>query len=448
MRILTYGSIFLSSLGVYISAFLLHGPHPLGYDTGFYRRYLIEPITSFPNPPVPGLSDIALLPRILLDLVRHLPFSPDTILYGTFIFLMALAPPILFFSLKKHIGVRGAYFAAILLALSSVSYDLYWFMLFKQAFVLPIFILFCLALSYKKFWISIFMGAAILLSHTTTSVFLLLFLIAYLPQFIPALKKRSFLYYGLFIIALTAIAIFPQLQTLIFATPPEGFFLSWGEFLLLSFPLFIPILLTGKRLFTHTIHPVWITLLFISVLFPILHLPFYERIFVFTNLALVIVAGIAFSHLITAIQENPKSARSYISIAGIALSIFFILGNLLTTIQSRTPLIQKEMLSTLTTIDNTLPKGATILTTSFEAPWYMGWTHAHIAAPGMLKDVHSKEEWEDIWNNPSIEKTNALLRNLPQPLYVSSFNPIEDLLGTHTPCLESVTPVLFLFICK
>ena len=27
--------------------FLANGPHPLGYDTGFYRRYLINPVEGW-----------------------------------------------------------------------------------------------------------------------------------------------------------------------------------------------------------------------------------------------------------------------------------------------------------------------------------------------------------------------------------------------------------------
>jgi len=446
--IFTYGSLFFSSLGIYLIAFFIHGPHPLGYDTGFYRRYLIEPVTSFPNAPVPGLSDLALLPRILLDLVRHIPLSTDIILYGTFIFLMALTPPLLFFALKKSAGAYTAYAAAVALVLSSVSYDLFWFMLFKQAFALPLFIIFLFALSQNKYWIAAFMGAAIFLSHVTTSLFLLIFLVAYVPNLLQFSKKLSFAYYVFFTLGLATFALFPQLQTLLFAAPPEGFFLSWTEFLLVSFPVCILILLAGKQLLAQSTHPVWSTLLFVSILFPLLHLPFYERIFIFTNLALAIFAGIAFLHLVSGIQKNFHSTRSYLSMGGIVVVLFFTIGNLVTTIENKTPLIKKEYIPVLNNIDKNLPEGATLLTTSFEAPWYMGWTHAHIAAPGMLKDNHSQEEWEEIWSNPSVEKTNALLKELPQPLFVSSFNPIEDLLGVQTPCLEPYSPNLYIFVCK
>ncbi|MBI3572271.1 hypothetical protein HY091_01920, partial [Candidatus Kaiserbacteria bacterium] len=62
--------LFGASLLLHALTFLFHGPYALGYDTGFYRRYLIQPFISFPNAPVPGLGGDALVPRVLLDTLR------------------------------------------------------------------------------------------------------------------------------------------------------------------------------------------------------------------------------------------------------------------------------------------------------------------------------------------------------------------------------------------
>src|SRR3989338_3108082 len=73
------------SLFTHLRVFRMYGPHPFGYDTGFYRRYLLEPFISFPNAPVPGLGDDALVPRMLLDVLRFVHLSPDVILYGSYV---------------------------------------------------------------------------------------------------------------------------------------------------------------------------------------------------------------------------------------------------------------------------------------------------------------------------------------------------------------------------
>src|SRR4051812_33110018 len=95
--------IALMSLSVHLLPFYLWGPHPFGYDTGFYRRYLIEPFVSFPNAPVPGLGNDALVPRILFDALRFLHLPPDAILYGSYIFLFSLIPILVFLWVRPQL---------------------------------------------------------------------------------------------------------------------------------------------------------------------------------------------------------------------------------------------------------------------------------------------------------------------------------------------------------
>ena len=167
---------FLSML-LHIIPFL-HNANPLGYDTGFYRRYLIQPFVSFPNAEVPGLGGDALLPRLVFDSLRFLHLPPDIILYGSYISLFAILPILLFFWLKPRLGGRGAFIAAIFLILSPVQYVGFWYMLWKNAFALALVIL--TFICFERRWIIplLALDLGIALSHKTTAVIYILTLAA------------------------------------------------------------------------------------------------------------------------------------------------------------------------------------------------------------------------------------------------------------------------------
>jgi hypothetical protein len=101
-------SVFLL-LGVFFLAvllfpFLVYSPQPLGYDTGFYRRYLINPFVSILNIPVPGLDHTIFIPRIILDIARLLGFSPDITLYGSYIGIVLLSAVAFYYLVREYIG--------------------------------------------------------------------------------------------------------------------------------------------------------------------------------------------------------------------------------------------------------------------------------------------------------------------------------------------------------
>lgn len=442
-----YTSLFASSACVHLSAFLLHGPHPLGYDTGFYRRYFIEPLVTMPNLAVPGLSDFAFFPRLFLDLLRHLPFSIDALLYAGFIFLMALTPITLFAVLKKDLGTFAAYTAALFFILSSVTFTAYWFMLLKQALALPVLIITIFALSRKKFLIAGYGVFVLALTHVTTLLFFCIFFAAYIPHLLNISQKLRLGYYALALGVLSIFAIFPDLFLLILPLVPEGFFISWFEFILLSFPFTIPILILWRYVPKITLPVEWIIFGAVSLLYPLLHLPFFERIFIFTNVSLIIASAIATAILVQKIREKTSVRKKFLYTGSLVVMVFFIAGNLYTTIIERKPIFNSENIIHFEEIDALVPRGAIILTTAYEAPWYIGWTYDHIAAPGMLKDIHSEETWRNVWENPSKEKTERLLSAFPQPLYISSFNPIEELIGVLTPCIHPLSSHVYIFTC-
>src|SRR4051812_44732848 len=79
-------AICMAGFAVWTLPYLRFGLFGYGYDTGLYRRFLIQPFVSFPNTPVPGLDHTVFIPRLLLDVFRFV-HSPDVILFGVYLLL-------------------------------------------------------------------------------------------------------------------------------------------------------------------------------------------------------------------------------------------------------------------------------------------------------------------------------------------------------------------------
>lgn len=432
--------IALTSFFAHTLPFLLYGNHPLGYDTGFYRRYLTQPFHSFPNDVVPGLGYDALVPRMFLDLLRVLHLPPDFILYGSYAVFFTIIPVLVFFLLRPSLGVRGAFFGGAILALSPVFYTTYWFMLFKNGLALCLMLGALIALERRAFFPVLFLGMGVALSHKTTAIVYILTLIL-----LFCLQRKNWKEYTahLSVVGLAFLTVNMSLPVEVSRALPSAVFLGWAEYVTLSIPLIVAagigFFLWKKTGLPKTI----IAFTIVSLAFPIFQLPFYERIFVFADVALALLAAYGIEFLFLRIKNERWNFFPPRSV--IFLLIFFglLLGNLQNQIKTLKPLISVPEILHIERIGELVPETSTILTTTNEAPWFQGFTHSHIAAPGMLYDNHNLEQWTEFWNSTSTEMRMRFLNEFPQPLYIASLGNITELIGTPLPCLKEITPELF-----
>ena len=432
----------MGSLGLHALPFL-NGPHPLGYDTGFYRRYLIEPLLSFPNTVVPGLGDEALVPRAVLDLLRLAHLPTDVILYGSYIVITALLPVLLYVFLRPSLGRGGAVVTGIFLILSSVAYNAYWYLLWKNLWALCLILLAFIALERRAFWPVIALDICIALSHKTSAIVYLLTLV--LLTVLYQGRRREILAHIFITGAVFALVNMELVHQTVLARP-QAVFLEWSLFILLSFP-FLLIISFGWRSFLERKVPVpLVAFLLVCFSYTLFHLPFYQRIFVYSDVALVALAGFGFMYLFDRVQERTR----YSCVAGtvLCISVGLLLGNLWSQFRMLQPLMREEALSEISTTTSLLPQGATLLTSAEEAPWFQGFTHAHIAAPGLLHDTHNFEEWLAFWEATSTPAKIDFLNSFEQPLYVSTFGDITDVVGEPPPCLQQVSPHLYYSACE
>lgn len=437
--------LFLGSVFLHVLPFFTYGAHPLGYDTGFYRRYLTQPFFSFPNAPVPGLGGDALIPRILLDTLRAISIPTDIILYGSFIFLTALLPVLLFVYIRPVLGKRGAGIAALLLIFSAVSYNAFWYLLWKNALGLCLILITFVALERKHLYGVLLLDVLIAFSHKTSAILYVVTLILLL-----ILSRDRWKEIFLHIAVVGTVFLLSNISVVreVIVVRPQAVFLDWHTIILFSLPY---LLLIGFGYRTFRSYPVPKTLVafgLASLAFPLFHLPFYERIFIFLDVALVLFAAFGAEYLFRSIISERGTRPAYTEGAIVCIALGFLCGNLWNQFNALHPLVTSNELASITGAGALVPPEATLLTTSDEAPWYEGWTSSHVAAPGLLHDTHNLEEWNAFWISTSTPEKVAFLKSFPQPLYVSTLGSMDDLLGTVPPCLEHIAVHLYRSACK
>ncbi|MEA2701791.1 MAG: hypothetical protein QOE22_500 [Candidatus Parcubacteria bacterium] len=425
-----------AGLAIWLVTFVRFGPFGYGYDSGLYRRYLLEPFVSFPNTPVPGLDHTVFLPRILLDLVHFFVRNPDVALYGTYLGLGIAGVISVYFFTKHYTGNRGAVAATLLYILSAVQFSAQQAFFFKQAAALPLFLFGVLAFETRRYALGACLGILIVLTHQTSSV--LYIVLAGTGFLTRAFFTRSIpLAYAFSVTAVAAayLLLHPHVAQKV-ASPPVSLFISPSEYLLWSVPLFAFVVL-GVRSFLPVAkrNHVLLGSLGILLLFVILRLPFYSRVYVFLDLLLAVPA--AYGALV-AYGWFRVRARSLAPLAGAVLVIAAAFPMFWLQKHSEAS-ISPDIQETVRTL-SALPKGSAVVTSPALLPWAHGWSIVEVHAPGIFKEPHATEEWNRYWSHAEPQFERAFLASFPQPAYILA-RPVE---GDYVPeCARELRPFLY-----
>lgn len=435
-------SLAALSIIVHLLPFLAFGPHPLGYDTGFYRRYLIKPIASFPNGPVPGLGDDALIPRAVLDFLRVTGLPTDVILYGSYLAVLAASAMLLFLLMRRQWGSSAAALAGLIFVLAPIQYVAFWFMLWKNAFATLLLFATFLLLERRSAWV-IVPATAIAASHETSTVILLLTLGVYAvinPQrwrtaalaFVPSAAAFLFLH--------------RDLGTQI-ARPPVAVFLGSSDFLMLVLPL-LPFALVGlwQAVRRHPESPL-LALAITAGSFTAFQLPFHERVSIFLDIAVATFAAIGIVALArSSVATRHVRLRTALLFA-VVVAFSWNAGDLVRVVQTHRPLIAPLLLAEISSIESATPSDAAILTSTDLAPWAHGWNRRRVIAPGMLGDHHNLEAWTAQWQETDAAVKTAFFTKYPQPLYFFIAPAERDAFLSKAPCIIRLSEYLSEFRC-
>lgn len=436
------GALACSALVIKWIPLLRFGPFAFGYDSGFYRRYLIEPFLSFPNTPVPGLDHTVVIPRIILDIVRFALHQPDRVLYGTYVVFSLVGILCVWYFVRQYLSADSAAYASALYILSGIQFLAYEDFFFKEAVALPLFLFALLFLEWEWYGWATACGVLVVLTQQTTSIMLMC--IAGLGFVFHVAIRRTIpitYIFSVTVIFAAYLLLHPQVAQKI-ASPPVGIFVTQNEYLLWSLPLIALVILGGTRFFAIAKQkPILAAALLVPFAFAAFHLPFYNRIYVFLDLFLIIPAGLGVEVITDLI---PVHARKFLMpMAGCVFLVASV--PLLYLMYIQAPLIDASTQEALPML-STLPPQSAIITSPALLPWVQGWSSALVYAPGNLKEPHPLSDWDQYWahQNPQFER--AFLSSFPRPLYV--FAGHADI-RYRPDCAIQVSPYLFsLASCK
>jgi hypothetical protein len=159
--------------------------------------------------------------------------------------------------------------------------------------------------------------------------------------------------------------------------------------------------------------PVLSSAVIVTLIFCVFHLPFYNRIYTFLDIFLIIPGALGVLTLKTFFSSYGKmiSKISLVIIcAVVSIPLIYIETTHTASLDSKT----EEALLSLSRI----PPNSVIITSPELLPWVQGWSLGKVNAPGNLKEPHQLQEWYTYWAHTNVQFENQFLMSFPQPLYL------------------------------
>lgn len=410
-----------------------------GYDFGFYL-YTIKHIHYL------TLYDLSSgitggYNNPLFYILRLLPFSLESSLVASYI-LLVLGSGVALYTFVKKYSQTASLWAILLLAFSIPQNEMYLMFLSKTVLGLMLLLLAYQYLIEKRYALLTVISIALIITHRTTTILYGITLILY-ALFI-SLQKRKYKLFILESIALiTASAIiFPYVHRPIhdFLFYPntsvhEGIFLNIADFLKASW-IYILLAIPGIYMYhkdkEHPILPIFLSL---SAGWVLLQLPFYKRILIYVDIALIIYAAYFLSK-----NKLPVLYKKIGSIVIIGLLAFQVGAYYVYT----QPLITTTKIQEIKAITAANSGAFIVATDASDAPWLLGYSNGvRLAAPGLFEDRHTYAEWEKFWDK---KPNQAFFNRYPRPLLI--YTNTGSVINTISDCTERISGHFYKYVCN
>lgn len=397
--------------GFALSLLYRFGDGAFGYDTGLYRRYILDYYAHAPNTIHSPFGF-----HYLSDALLTIGFSLDAIAYGLYL-ATALGIIVLVFVYASTLRDRwtGA-IAAILTATSLTWLDFFGWYYYRN--LLALFGTLTVLILYQKrspFIILplIFIG----IIHPISLVPIGLTLII---RMIQSRDERKYLLMtgGLSLVLILVIQYRELIRYLPFLTQSSGLasrltnsapeltgqFIDLRTYLLYAYPYLFFGLLALPRFAKKYAE---LSLLFaVTSILMLIQVILYRRLFMTLDLTLIILAAL-FLHDWFEKFPHPRSRIALSMLYSVIIllpSVFFI--------ARAVPLVTQNEILAMTTLR--LPDNRSLLLamTPITAPWLYGFTPYSIVAPGMLEaNVWDAPTWFEFWTTQDTDHRRALLES-------------------------------------
>lgn len=403
---------------------------PTGYDAGLY----LHVIKSFPFMPDWLIQSYYSALFFITLPIKFIGLQPNA-----FIVPFALAIQIfLFFSIfwivRKLSNWKTALIAVFILSVSAIQIRAYWFFYLKYILSITFFLFFLSFLGKKSYFKATILGILTSITHLLTfGILLPVFCINIAISAIDRRKKIvslgvvllfTFLFYlpyfnqAILSNLMPTIANYFSVNSVIKENGGGTFYPIYVSLLLtaLYLPLSIYGIIKTQREKKEEFKPLLITLI-LTILLVVIRASFFRRIFIITDIILIIYAAYGFS----LIKEMKKF---YI----VVLLIF----GLIFTLKTSDKLIAPQNLEEISNSDKIINNHYLVSTAKEDTAWLLGYTDAKVIAWGYggYDTYWTNDQWETFFNkNYPLEQKRMLLNLLPKQTYIYIDDNTKDKIG-------------------
>lgn len=387
-----------------------NGDAAFGYDTGIYRRVMLE---YFVNR---GLERPPFAFSFFSDFLLGLGMNLDWVAYGAYVAAHALIFFLLYFLVREYGGRKSALIAIFLYTFSSVQFEFYGWYYYRQTIACAAILAGWLLMKKNSFFSAPFFAAAALVHPLSmapicaASVLVLIFkkdkkevlrsVMVFSGMALALILnwKEFFLYWNIF---------WDQGGVVSFSDSNQEFggqFIGFWFFMTFSF-FYLPF--TAWGFWKNFKKEIWLSFFFLScaaLLFS--RILFYRRFYVFLDIAVIIFASLALAEISERfsgrIVKYGFAVWSVLFIAVFSQQVFF-----------HRPLIsQAEILE----IGEVCDRPRKVLSVSSHyAPWLYGFGKCEVIAPGMFEsNLWSFKEWMEFWQTDDFAKRRELMARYGQ----------------------------------
>ncbi len=423
--------VFILFLILRIIPYLNNGI-PTGYDGGIY----IHVIKFFPDIPNWLISQYYSFLFFLTFPIKLLGITPQYIVVPFAILIQIFLLYSMYWIIKKISNKQTALIAAFILSISAIQMRTYWFFYLKYILSLTFFLYYLYFSGKKSYFRAGFFGVLVAITHLLT--FSILIPVAIIDAIISKGSRlgKTVSFVSIFIISLlfylpyfsqTIISNFiPNVANLVSSNFVQKD-IEGGTF----YPIYISILLSAvylplaiygivKTIKTKNeeLQPFLITL-FLTVFLIIIKVSFFRRIFILTDLMLIVYASIGFA-LIKEIQ------KFYIAVLILFAFIF--------TLKTSDKLINEQNLQE---ISRTKADNYVLSTAKEDTAWLLGYTNGKVIAwnYGGYDKYWNYNQWSKFLNtNISVEEKVGMIKLLPDQTIIYIDDNTKKNLGDLINC--------------
>lgn len=430
-------------LGILLVAVRL-ATHPLGlnnygYDYGFYSYAVQHTDLNSPLYFLGQVNDYGNHLHVILNIIRLPQIQSLEILFFVFQFLSVA---LIFLYIRKKSYWAGA-LAGLWFTFSVAQTQVHTMFLWKTSYGVLLLILAFLFLEYKKYYHAAISSLLLIITHKTTLlaggistlIYSLIGNLVYKPRnWRPAIGAIVSLAVVVYILG-----GWGDYQILKSSQTRDGIFMEIKTYLMFSWYL-LP--LAGYYLYDSIKQKrvtLWISLAVTAIIWLVLGLPFSQRMIVYLDISLIVLAGLGAANLFQRVKKPYLKSGLFVVILFVSVLQYPIWAG---RIKPQITEAQIEEIKNFS-IQN---QGAFVLSLGAkDAPWLLANLSGNVrlGAPGLFEDFQTEYQWKNMWLNPENEK---FYRAFPRPLFIYQ----RDRIIYRQPwrCLEKYSEHFYRYICN